>query len=164
LLAQKKRRRSDESLLFWRAGLVLAPVVLFAATAAIWFDDPRLPILFGWLAIWGWAGLIVHGMLTRILPFLVWFHRFAHLAGLAPIPPMRRLLPDKLARAGFIAHLTTLLLGVWAILALSGWAARLTGVGLCVTGILLVYALIYTLRYPVPTVEEKEEESGSING
>jgi hypothetical protein len=160
VLAQRKRGRPDPSLWFWRAGLVLAPLVLIAAIAAVWFSDPRLPVLFGWLAIWGWAGILVHGMLTRILPFLVWFHRFAALAGRVAIPPMRRLLPDALAQTGLFLHLATVALGVLAILTRADWLARATGAGLAGTGLVLAASLASPLRHPVPRVPD-EESSGS---
>ena len=117
--------------------------------AALWLDDPRWPLVFGWLAIWGWAGMIVHGMLTRIVPFLVWFHRFAALVGLEPVPPMRRMLPVGRATVAYWLHALTLVLGCGAII--SGWvplvyAAALTmaltglALGACLLGVLAARA------------------------
>ncbi|MEZ4654632.1 MAG: hypothetical protein R3E12_13880 [Candidatus Eisenbacteria bacterium] len=149
-LARRRRSQSDPSLRFWRTGLTLAPLVLLAAIAAVWFSDPRLPLLFGWLAIWGWAGIILHGMLTRIVPFLIWFHRFAPLAGRVPIPSMRRLLPEPIANTGYVLHLTALVAGMLAIGFRSDALARLTGVALAATGAALAVSLIVPLRHPVP--------------
>ena len=134
---------------FWYTGLGCAPVVFAAALAALWLDDPRWPLVFGWLAIWGWAGMIVHGMLTRIVPFLVWFHRFAALVGLEPVPPMRRMLPVGRATVAYWLHALTLVLGCGAII--SGWvplvyAAALTmaltglALGACLLGVLAARA------------------------
>lgn len=58
--------------------------------------DPRWQVLFEWVAIWGWAGLIMQGMLSRIVPFLVWFHRFSARVGLEPVPSMRSMLINVL--------------------------------------------------------------------
>ncbi len=148
-LRRRRRRRADISLRFWYTGLGCAPVVFAAALAALWLDDPRWPLVFGWLAIWGWAGMIVHGMLTRIVPFLVWFHRFAALVGLEPVPPMRRMLPVGRATVAYWLHALTLVLGCGAII--SGWvplvyAAALTmaltglALGACLLGVLAARA------------------------
>lgn len=152
-LARRRRKRGDASLTFWRSGLAIAPVVFVVGLVAVTSHDPRWPILFGWLAVWGWAGLIVHGMLTRIAPFLIWFHRFSALAGLAPVPPMRKLLPDTRGRLGWALHLAAVVIGAAAIV--TGWwpLARLAGVALIGAGVVLGYALFRALSWPVPAIE-----------
>ena len=140
LIARRKRKKVGESVHFWWAGLALAPLCLGSAAAA-WWLDPRYAVLFGWLTLFGWAGLIVHGMLTRIVPFLVWFHRFAPLAGLQPIPSMRQLLPDERARVGLLLHGATGLAGAAAILTASSLLARATALGLIATGLWLGFVL-----------------------
>lgn len=146
-LAARKRRLADGSLHFWRVGMGVAPLVLVAAAWARFGDDPRAPLLFAWLAIWGWAGMIVHGMLSRIVPFLVWFHRFSSLVGRQPVPPMRQLWPERRIRVGLGLHVGTLIAGV-----LSPVAA---GAGMVLTGLWLSGCLVATLRQsPVRRVDE----------
>jgi hypothetical protein len=145
-ISRRKRKRSDASLLFWRAGLVFAVLLIPLALATLSLPDSRWPVLFGWLAIWGWAGLIMHGMLSRIVPFLVWFHRYSSLVGLEPVPSMRKLLSQRQIQVGFTLHSTSLALGVVAIVTQSDMAARATGVLLLATAISLSAMLIKVLR------------------
>ncbi len=149
-IRRRKRRRADPSVLFWQAGLVLALGLLPVGACAALADDSRWPVLFGWLVVWGWAGLIVHGMLTRIVPFLVWFHRFSPLVGSVPVPPMKKLWPARYATAGLALHLTTVLLGAIAIGTGSALVARSAGAGLVLTGVTLGAALLRVLSAPVP--------------
>jgi hypothetical protein len=144
-IAARRRRRSDPSLLFWRAGLATAPLVGVTALAAHLSDDPRWGVLLGWLAVWGWAGAIVHGMLGRIVPFLVWFHRFSPLVGRARVPSMRTLLPDRWTRQGFVLHEATLIVGALAILSGNDLACRLTGLLLACSGAQLGFCLLHVL-------------------
>ena len=58
-------------LLFWRTGLGLGPFVLVSGLVAWLLGDPRLVILFGWLALYGWAGLLVCGVLVGAVTELV---------------------------------------------------------------------------------------------
>ena len=136
-LARRKRRRRDISADFWRAGLILAPALMLLAGLSAVDSSGPWPATLGWLAIYGWGGLIVHGMLTRIVPFLVWFHRFAALAGKRPIPAMRQLLPDKRARPGLWLHGAAVVLGTVA--QLTGWwvAGVAAGVALVGAGLVL---------------------------
>lgn len=147
---QRKRKRSDASLLFWRAGLASALLLIPLAAMASLTIDHRWQILFGWLAIWGWAGIILHGMLTRIVPFLVWFHRITPLIGKQHVPSIRGLLSQRRIKIGFSIHLTSLVLGAAAIVAQSDILARMTGVALVATGISLASALVHVLYRRIP--------------
>ncbi|MCC6336741.1 MAG: hypothetical protein IT380_22465 [Myxococcales bacterium] len=81
----------------------------------------RVVLAFGVLAIPGFMGFVVVGQLFKIVPFLVWMHRFSGLVGLRPVPAASDLL-DVRARAaqGVLlgAGLGVLLVGV-----LGGWPA-----------------------------------------
>lgn len=146
LLRARRRRRRDPSLQFWWLSIGAAPAVLSVAVAAWLTDVGRASVLLGWLAIFGWAGAAVHGMLSRIVPFLVWLDRFAKVAGLAEVPPMKRLLPDERVRVQLLAHGATLGLGALAIATGSDLLARATGVLLATTGALLGTSLVGVLR------------------
>ena len=145
-LSQRRRKRIDGSLHFWRAGLSMAPLSALAAIAAWWHEAPHWDVLFGWIALWGWGGMIMHGMLTRIVPFLVWLHRFAPLIGEMAVPSVRKLHPDTLTRRGFALHLFSLLLGVAAILTASDLLCRLVGLSLIATAASITYLIVRVLR------------------
>jgi hypothetical protein len=144
-MAARKRRRKDISLDFWRSGLVVGLLLLVPAAAALLSDDGRWPVLLGWLAIYGWAAMIVHGMLTRIVPFLVWFHRFAALAGHVPVPAMRQLLPARRSRPGLWLHGGAVALGGLAIIRGQSALAVAAGLALMGAGLVLGYGLARAL-------------------
>lgn len=145
-IGSRSRKRPDPSLRAWQAGLAVAPLAALVALGSALSVDPRGPVLLVWLVVWGHAGLIAHGMLTRILPFLVWFHRWSGQVGRVRVPSMRSLLPDRLAQAGLVAHGLSALVGVLAIT--SGWSplARLTGALVVLTAGLLLAELLVVLR------------------
>jgi len=62
-----------------------------------------------WFAL-GFVGLVVTGMLYKILPFLVWTHRYAPRAGKERVPLLKDMLPEGAARlAGGMLALGALL-------------------------------------------------------
>ncbi|MAE69715.1 MAG: hypothetical protein CME06_04505 [Gemmatimonadetes bacterium] len=138
-LSGRRRKRVDDSVLFWRTGLSVALLVPPTAAAASLLPDPRLTALAAWLAIWGWAGTIIHGMLSRIVPFLVWFHRFAPLVGRQPTPTAKQLLPRHGLRIAFGLHASTSLFGTLGILFADARLARATGLLLSATGIAMLW-------------------------
>ncbi|MBI3185960.1 MAG: hypothetical protein HYZ28_27810 [Myxococcales bacterium] len=152
MLRGRRRRRADPSLRFWWLSMGCAPLCLLAGVAASLSDAPQLPVAYGFLALWGWAAAVVHGMLTRIVPFLVWFHRCAPLVGRVEVPSTRELLPDRAVARGFWLHLGTLLAGGLAIGSGEAWLWRALGLGLALTGTHLGASLIGALaRSPSPS-------------
>ena len=164
-IARRKRRRADASLDFWRLGLVGGLLTAILAVATVSFDAPRLAVALGFCALWGWAGCIVHGMLCRIVPFLVWFHRFSVVpepvggsdsVGRQPggvstqpereLPTMRSLLPEVFVRRGRNVHAATVVVGLAACLVPFDPLARGAGALLCVNAGLLFWHLWGTLR------------------
>jgi hypothetical protein len=149
-LSARKRRRRDATLDLWTLGLGLGPVTFGLALASALGDDPRLELGFGFVALFGWALSIVHGMLYRIGPFLIWFHRLSPWVGIAKVPPASKLLPERELRAGFWVHVALLACGAAAVVLRSGLLARLTGLLVCVLAGLLVRGVWALLRYRPP--------------
>jgi hypothetical protein len=79
----------------------------------------RLQFAYALMALAGWLGLTTLGQLYKIVPFLVWTHRFAPRMGKQKVPLLKDLYPQRLANAGFVALLTGLLVAAAGILA--GW-------------------------------------------
>lgn len=144
-IQRRRRRRVDGSVRFWWAGLAAAPLLPILAAGALLGTDPRWSVALGWVFVWGWAGMIAHGMLTRIVPFLVWFHRYASLVGRVPVPTMRGLLPDGRIRAAVLLHASAVVVGGAAIASGSGLVARGAGLLLGATGGLLALNLLHAL-------------------
>ncbi|MBW2282165.1 MAG: hypothetical protein JRG76_10140 [Deltaproteobacteria bacterium] len=102
------------------AGLALAPGVALAAGVTWFAGDPRWNVVLGWLAIHGWAGLVLHGLLLQHTPGGAGARRPALGLGL---------------------HLSALAVGTIATLAAWDAGARLAGVLLAATGIWLAVAV-----------------------
>lgn len=66
---------------FLLLGMALAPAVLVQGLAA-----PRLATAYGTALVLGAVSLFVAGHYYKIVPFLVWYHRFGMLVGKRPVP------------------------------------------------------------------------------
>jgi hypothetical protein len=56
------------------------------------------PLLYG--AFWAlllFLAFLINGHLYKIIPFLVWFHRYSHLVGKAKVPMLHEMYPKKQA-------------------------------------------------------------------
>ncbi len=120
VLARRMKRKLDAA---WRlsigafgylaaaAALGTALLVLPLGPAA----QDRAVLAYGLLAIPGFIGTIVVGQLYKIVPFLIWLHRFSAYVGLKKIPSASELLPEPPRRAHeWLLHagLAAMILGV----------------------------------------------------
>ncbi len=150
-LTHRRRVRVDPSLYAWVLAMGAAPLLLGVSLMAWISQDGRWQLTLGWLAIWGWAGLVIHGMLTRIVPFLVWMERFAPYVGRVRVPSMGSLYPPAWSIRGLWLHSASILLGVASIWTRLDWLIYLTGASLALTGAHLLITLSRTaLRGPEP--------------
>ena len=142
----RRRKRADFSLRFWLAGLACGALSLLLFVGAVLGSDPRWAVALGWTAGVGWAGLVTHGMLARIVPFLIWFHRFSPLLGKVPVPTMRELLPEKRLKPALALHGATVLAGLLAIALRIPALVAVNGALLVATASLLGINVVSTLR------------------
>jgi len=97
MIQKRKRKIVDSTLRFWKAGLITLPISVALIMAYPLWQEERTLFLFGIVFIIGFALSITSGMLYKIIPFLVWFHRFSSLAGQPGVPFMKDILSDRSA-------------------------------------------------------------------
>jgi hypothetical protein len=131
-LARRKRRRPEASLRLFVLSGVAAPLALAAGFALALTEWPPAGPLFGWCALVGWALSLVLGMLTRIVPFLLWFHGVARSDDVRSVPPMKRLWLETEVAGLAGLHAAVLACGATAAITTSDALARITG-GLLLT-------------------------------
>ncbi len=128
-LHHRRRKTRDATLLFWRMGLV-AGVLSLAPLAAFWIQpDPRWLFTFGIMFLIGGAGAIEMGMTYKIVPFLVWLHRFSADAGKAGTPLLRDIVSNRAATIQWGLAVFALCLCI-AVVWIPGISARLAGAAL----------------------------------
>lgn len=141
LILQHQRRRSipDTTLLFFRIGMISLLCVSLLAIAAPWIiDSEQLKILGGLIFVLGFVVSLIHGMLYKIVPFLIWFHLFRG-GSFHEIPNMKEIIPEIWIRRHFWLHLYTLAAALLAPYLLI--AAQLLVLCLLLQGLVLGLAL-----------------------
>jgi hypothetical protein len=104
-LYRARRRRFDLTLVtMWGA---MACLAVAAVIGALWstglprtrFAPTPWLLAYGYIALAGWCGLAICGHLTKIVPFLVWLHRYGQGMGRGPVPLLKDLLSRRAATA-----------------------------------------------------------------
>jgi hypothetical protein len=129
---------------FLALGVALAPFALWRGLAA-----PALMV--GYLAtlILGGFSLFVVAHYYKIVPFLVWYHRFGPLAGKRPVPRVAELYSARPARVATVLLALGTLGLIAAILAgLQGWARVAASIYAAGTGIVVFQIFRLSQRRP----------------
>ncbi len=142
-LYRTRRRRYDLTLLtLWGAMTCLGVAALMGAfwitgLPARRFGASQWLSSYAYIALAGWCVLAICAHVIKIVPFLVWLHRYGRGMGRGPVPLLKDLLPQRAAIAaiggyaiGFAATATGLLTGQTAIIRVGAWCAAVGALGL----------------------------------
>jgi len=157
LMLQSKRRRrvADATLSFFRLGMAALLCAAILALTNLFFPAiDRLGMLSAILFLLGFAMSLMHGMLYKIVPFLVWFHLFRSGVKIG-VPNMKEIIPETWMWRHLWLHISTLLAAMFA----PWWneAVWLISFGLLLQGILLGYALLTAILVYQRTLVKIEE-------
>lgn len=152
LMAARSRRKLDvqgKAVFASLAFLAVAVVTGLAAahgTPGTTDDEPaRWLLAFAAVAVLGWIGLNVIGNTYKILPFLIWFHRYRSLVGIRPVPVMTDIYHERTATTVLLLLATAAVLLFAAALMGDIRIFRTGGVLLAGCGLLHEGALLHML-------------------
>lgn len=129
-------------------GIATVLAALLALTTFAW-------VLVFFLFFFGWLTTSILGYLQKIIPFLVWLHRYAHDIGRAPVPRMKDLWYDRWTWQVGTVYITGLAVAVVG-LAMRNTAGLAGGLGLMLLGVLwLTTIVIDVLMRPRTCVEDQ---------
>ncbi len=157
LQSKRRRRVADATLGFFRLGMT----ALFSA-ALLAIAMPMLPaiehyeMLVAVIFLLGFAMSVMHGMLYKIVPFLIWFHLFRGSVKTG-VPNMKEIIPEPWMWRHLWLHRCTLLAALLA--PWWGAAAWLVALGLLLQGVLLGYALLTAISVYRRTLVRLERNS-----
>ena len=64
-------------------------------------DLAKLSLIYGYLILFGFFSMVIVGQLYKIVPFLAWFHKFSVKVGLEPVPMLKDMYSEKIAKLEF---------------------------------------------------------------
>lgn len=146
LLKKRRRKIVDTTLHFWKISLFTLPVSIILLVLNTWIGSETLLYIFGIIFLIGFSVAITTGMLYKIVPFLVWFHRFSSLVGKPGVPLLKDILKDKYAKNQMWAFVTMFTLLSIGVVVNIGEVIQLAGIVLCISSIMVFTNIVMALR------------------
>jgi hypothetical protein len=148
-----RRRRFDLTMAaMWGAltslGLAACMGALWSTgLPALWFAATPWLLTYAYLAIGGWCALAICGHLTRIIPFLIWIHRYGSAMGRGPVPLLKDLLPQRVAAIAIASYAAGYLVNVAGLFIARATLVRM-GSLLVAAGAVLLFGALLTVLLP----------------
>ncbi len=147
MLHQRKRKVHDSTLRLWQGGILALCLSLPLGLLHLVSSGQQWLFLFGIFFIGGFAISVSIGMLYKIVPFLIWFHRFSSLVGQVRVPLLKDLLPKRGPAIQATLHGVSLLLVCNGIFFQEDLSIRI-GAGLwMVSSLMLLIHLIFVVSH-----------------
>ncbi|MCP4274373.1 MAG: hypothetical protein GY781_20815 [Gammaproteobacteria bacterium] len=152
LIRNRQRKMVDSTFRFWQLGLTcLIPALLLLTVDPFRWDE-----IFGYLFVItfliGFACSVSNGMLYKIVPFLIWLHRFSPLVGKIKTPAMKDIIADAPARKQFYLFCLSFILIVVCCIFPVDSLIRIAGVSWSVSSIILFFLQIKAIKIQPPEV------------
>ena len=147
MLHQRKRKVHDSTLRLWQGGILALCLSLPLGLLHLVSPGQQWLFLFGIFFIGGFAISVSIGMLYKIVPFLIWFHRFSSLVGQVRVPLLKDLLPKRGPSIQATLHGVSLLLICSGIFVHEDLSIRI-GAGLwMISSLMLLIHLIFVVSH-----------------
>jgi hypothetical protein len=135
LVVRKEMDIWAKSMIFGFASLklsILLGVIYLLGADAVWLHSSV------WFFMLGFIGFLINGHLYKIVPFLVWFERFAPLVGKEKVPMLHEMYPKREAEMMFWYSSTGTILSGLGLLFENNFAFK-AGASLLLVGAIFLY-------------------------
>ena len=136
---------------FWAKNMIasfwylVASLVVFLLGFISGYD--RLYFLGGYLLFFGFLASIIVGHIYKILPFLVWYQRFAPLVGKQKVPMLHDMIVINVADKQYLVTLYGTIISSLAIFFTFKYLFILGTLAMVVGAVMVIYNMYYTLTY-----------------
>lgn len=69
----------------------------------------NLTLVYGYLIVFGYLSMLIVGQMYKIVPFLVWYHKYSSKVGLEKVPMLKEMFNEKYAEYGFYIMITAVI-------------------------------------------------------
>jgi cbb3-type cytochrome oxidase subunit 1 len=111
IFKKRMRKKLDIGLKFTSyAYLMLALTTILGSFIAFvdYENITNLTLIYGYMIIFGYLSMLIVGQMYKVVPFLVWYHKYSSKVGLEKVPLLKEMFSEKIAQYGFYFMITAL--------------------------------------------------------
>ena len=111
IFSKRLRKKSDIGIRFSKFAYILLGITTLMGLLITFTnisEEMNMTLIYGYLIIFGYISMLIVGQLYKIMPFLVWYHRYSSKVGIEPAPMLKDMYKEKIANIGFYFMITAL--------------------------------------------------------
>ncbi|GAB4291866.1 MAG: hypothetical protein Kow0098_11460 [Ignavibacteriaceae bacterium] len=111
IFKNRVRRKLDTGLRFSAYSYLMLGLTTVLGTFIAFIDYQNinnLTLIYGYLIIFGYISMLIVGQMYKIVPFLVWYHKYSSKVGLEKVPVLKEMFNEKFAQYEFYLMITAL--------------------------------------------------------
>lgn len=115
IFKQRIRKKLDIGLKFTAIALFILGVTILLNFSFLFFNYENvinLTLAYGILFIVGFASTLIVGQMYKIVPFLVWYHKYSSKVGIEKVPMLKDMFNEKLAEFQLYLMITGLVISI----------------------------------------------------
>lgn len=115
---KRVRKKLDTGLKFTSYSYLMLGLTTLLGTFIAFIDYqniPNLTLVYGYMIIFGYLSMLIVGQLYKIVPFLVWYHKYSSKVGLEKVPLLKEMFSEKIAQYGFYLMIAALLGSLYSL-------------------------------------------------
>lgn len=118
IFKKRIRKKLDIGLTFSSYAYLMLGLTTVLGTFIAFIDYQKvlnLTLIYGYLIIFGYLSMLIVGQMYKIVPFLVWYHKYSSKVGLEPVPMLKDMFNENYAQIQFYLMLTSILGSLYSL-------------------------------------------------
>jgi len=119
IFKKRIRKRLDIGLKFSAFAFIVMGISALLNFSFLFFDYERiknLTLIYGFIVLVGYISFLIIGQMYKIVPFLVWYHKYSSKVGLEKTPMLKDMFNEKLAELQFYLMISGLVVLIPSLL------------------------------------------------
>lgn len=75
----------------------------------------NLTLIYGYMIIFGYLSMLIVGQMYKIVPFLVWYHKYSSKVGIEKVPMLKEMFNEKYAGYGLYLMIAAILGSIYSL-------------------------------------------------
>ncbi|MFA3781492.1 cbb3-type cytochrome c oxidase subunit I [Melioribacteraceae bacterium 4301-Me] len=113
IFKKRIRKKFDVGIKFSSFAYIILGITTLLGTVIAFIDYQsiiNLTLIYGYIIIFGYLSMLIVGQMYKIVPFLVWYHKYSSKVGFENVPMLKDMFNEKIALIEFYFMMTGLIL------------------------------------------------------
>lgn len=118
IFKKRVRKKLDTGLTFSSYAYLMLGLTTVFGTFIAFIDYQNilnLTLIYGYMIIFGYLSMLIVGQMYKIVPFLVWYHKYSSKVGIEKVPMLKEMFNEKFARYGMYLMIAAIFGSIYSL-------------------------------------------------